>query len=149
MTSANTHVRESRFLMKRFASLLFVLSCLAGALPAFGAGKASTAVSVKAPAGAAVDAVFPHVPQCDGVVLSQDFVDAVEAAKKDPRKAFEKKRREGVPNVNAATVECASSLWKAFQTPESKLARAERKASDRERLQEEEEEQEQLRQVVR
>jgi hypothetical protein len=99
--------------MKRTLFTLLALFTLAGIEPS-----------------ASAEIVVPDVPQCKGVVLSQIFVDAVEASRKDPRQAFEKKRRQGVENVTAATVECASGMWQAMQTPAAKKARAAQRKRD-------------------
>jgi hypothetical protein len=75
----------------------------------------------------AVTADWPDIPQCRGA-LSQDIVNVVQAATRNPRKALENMRRQGTGNLSKASVECASRLWQALHP---KMTRAERKAAAR------------------
>ena len=71
------------------------------------------------------------IPPCSGVVLSPDIMDLVNAARKDPAQALEKKRKQGANAITPAVVECASSLWQALNPPAPKMTWAQRRAAAR------------------
>jgi hypothetical protein len=77
---------------------------------------------------------LPDVPQCRGGVLTQEVIDVVKAAEKDPRKALEAKRRDKANKSNAmtkASVDCASRLWQALHPAPPKMSWSQRRAAAR------------------
>src|SRR5688500_10412011 len=86
----------------------------------FAARAGITLVLLMLPVGSAFsadrDVVATNVPQCRGVV-SQEILDAVLTATKDPRRALEKQRRRGTIRMSRASIDRASRLWRALHPP--------------------------------
>jgi hypothetical protein len=110
--------------MKRTLQIL-LLALLASTAGAASATESKVETAKESVSTTAVTADLPDIPSCRGA-LSQDIVNVVQAATRNPRKALDRMRRQGTSNLSKASVECASRLWQALHP---KMTRAERKAA--------------------